>query len=87
MGTDGALEFPNLKIWRHRDLPYDWENAIEENSIQSKMSDAFQKQIRHFCKVIEGLESPRTSAEDATMTLRSVLAVLESAKTGRRVHI
>jgi len=87
MGTDGALEFPNLRIWRYRDLPYDWENIIEARSVESIMSDAFVEQILHFCEVIKGLESPRTNAEDATSTLRSVLAVLESAKVGKRVIV
>ncbi len=87
MGTEGSLEFPNLKVWRHQSLPYDWENMIEGEAVESKMTDAFVEQILHFSRVIQGLENPRTSAEDATMTLRSVLAVLKSARTGKRVHI
>jgi predicted dehydrogenase len=47
--------------------------------------DAYQRQLRHFGRVIRGEESPRVTARDAMRTLAVCLAVLQSASSGREV--
>jgi len=87
MGTDGALEFPNLKLWKTPSRTAQWRNPLEATDGSMLMEDAFVEQLNHFCQVIRGAEKPRISARDATQTLRATLAVYEAARTGTRVML
>ena len=81
MGTDAALDFPNLVLWHHNSSVPDWKHAIERQDMACELTDAFTSQIAHFCAVIRGQEEPRITARDATDTLRATLAIFEAAKT------
>lgn len=87
MGTDAALDFPNLTLWTHEGGKIDWNHAMTARAIDLELGDAFAAQCRHFCAVIRGDEAPRITAADATETLRATLAVFEAAETGRRVNL
>ena len=85
-GTKGALEFPNLRHWTSDGL----ESWITPKVCQDHplaLGDAFVGQIEHFAEVIAGRTVPRITAADATESLRATLAVLDSAKTGRRIDL
>ncbi len=86
MGTEGSLEFPNLKVWTSRGTS-EWRNPLAAQDLSGPLEDAFSNQIVHFAKVIRGDEQPRISARDAADTLRATLAVYEAAKSGRRVTL
>ena len=85
MGTKGALEFPNLILWKHAKSPRDWHHGMQSHRRDVTLEDAFVAQIQHFVEVIRGDASPRISARDATDTLRATLAVYRAASSGRRV--
>jgi predicted dehydrogenase len=87
MGTEAALEFPNLRIWHYGDGERGWNFAMRPQDISVPLGDAFATQCAHFCAVIKGEEPPRVSAEDAMKSLAATLAVFEAMDTGRRVII
>jgi predicted dehydrogenase len=91
MGSKGALEFPNLRLWQHEN-PDDpsvghWHYPLKSTEIEFSNEDAFHAQCRHFCSVIRGAEKPCITARDGTNTLRATLAVFDSANTGQRVEL
>jgi len=55
--------------------------------ISTPTVDPFIVQCEHFCDVIEGKKPPRVDAEDAAKTLEATLAVLDAARTGKRVEL
>ena len=83
-GTAGALEFPDLALWRQTE-GVGWNHPIARHPVPVKGTDAYARQCAHFCAVIRGNEAPIISAEDGARTLRAVTAVFEAAETGRRV--
>lgn len=87
MGSEAALDFPNLTLWRHRQGEAGWNHLMQPTDISLPLDDAFTAQCAHFCAVIRGDETPRITARDAAMTLRATLAVFEAAQSGRRVAV
>ncbi len=85
-GTKGALEFPNLRHWTSDGLE-SWITPKSYRDYPLGLGDAFVRQIEHFADVIDGRALPRITAADATESLRATLAVLDSAKSGRRVDL
>lgn len=85
VGTEGALEFPILKLWKSVSGDNDWTDELAADDLGGELEDAYINQINHFADVINGRDAPRISAQDASDTLKATLAVLEAAKTGARV--
>lgn len=85
-GTLGALEFPNLALWR-QDRGAGWQFPIRRQPVAVQRADAYARQCAHFCAVIRGRADPLISARDGARTLRAVTAVFEAAETGRRVAL
>jgi len=83
-GTKGALEFPDLAVWKHTGGE-GWNHPMERHGVPYAGADAYARQCAHFCAVIRGDEAPIITAQDAARTLASVAAVFEAAETGRRV--
>ena len=86
MGTTGALEFPNLAIWRQAD-GVGWHHPIERETIAVDLGDAYERQCAHFCAVIRGEVEPIITAQDGARSLRAVTAVFEAAESGQRVRL
>ena len=84
-GTLGALEFPDLIIWKHTGEHESWHDPIEAHRVEWATADAFVRQCAHFCAVIRGDDPPLIPAEDGARTLAVTLAVFEAAASGRRV--
>ncbi len=85
MGTEAALEFPNLMLWRHKYGPTSWDHLIDSELIPMTFEDAYIAECQHFSAVIRGEETPRIDARDGANTLRATLAILEAAETGQRI--
>jgi predicted dehydrogenase len=85
-GTEAAMEFPRLRIWRQIGEP-DWRNEIAAASVRPAREDVYAIQIAHFARVIRGEEEPIVSGRDGQRTLAATLAVLEAAKTGQSVRL
>ncbi|MGI9419295.1 MAG: Gfo/Idh/MocA family protein [Geminicoccaceae bacterium] len=86
IGTEAALEFPRLKIWRH-DGATDWNSPLSATSHPLPMVDVYTEQIAHFARVIRGEEAPIISGADATRSLAATLAVVEAAESGKTISL
>ena len=85
-GSEAALAFPGLEIWRYGDAKKrGWSHPLERVDTSIGQVDAIAEQLKHFCRVIRGEEAPRITATDATRTLAATLAVHEAARSGRPV--
>jgi len=86
LGSDGSLEFPDLHLWRYRiDGEPGWTRPITREGRVVMPQDAYRRQLRHFCRVIDKQEEPLVGAEDARRSLQVTAAILRSAATGRTV--
>ena len=79
LGSEGSLEFPNLKFWKSDGLP-DWKHKLGCEDIQQLKEDPFVKQVSHFCRVIKELELPIIDASDGVKSLKICLQILSESK-------
>lgn len=85
-GTEGSLAVPKLELWRYRGAK-GWTAPLACTRVAVEPADPQARQIRHFCKVIRGEESPRIDGADATRTLAATLAVKCAAESGHPVTL
>ncbi len=85
--TNGAVEFPKLKIWSEVSKGQGWNSILKQKQLEVPFVDAYVFQLRHFCNVIQRIEEPITNGEDAKKTLKATVAVFNSAKTGSRINL
>lgn len=89
-GTDGVIEWMSdnaQTLYTHLANPPETE-ADEVAVPSAKAADSpFTAQLGHFYKSIEDNTEPLVTAEDALAALEIGLAAIESAKTGKPVHI
>ncbi len=83
-GTRGALELPNLRLWRNVDKRSWWE-PMESETIAVEPEDPLIRQIRHFADVIRGDAAPLVSGREGLRTLAAVEAVKLAARRGGAV--
>jgi len=89
IGTEGSLEFPNLKLWSYdkKTNINNWKDKLIKNEIHYTELDPYISQINHFKDVIERKIEPITDAEDGMTTLKVALSTLESADTNKTIKI
>jgi len=80
-GERGSLGVPTLRLRTYRGEP-SWQTPLQTRRVSVAPTDPLVRQLDHFCEVIRGTAAPRVSAEDAARTLRTTLAVAESARQG-----
>ena len=85
LGTEGALDFPNLTLWSHADNDGDWYDEITAEQIKTPFVDAYIAQCRHLCAIVHGTETPIIDARNGSKSLAATLAAASSAASGRRV--
>ena len=85
--TNGAVEFPKLKIWSEVSKGQGWKSTLKQKELEIPFVDAYSLQLKHFCNVIRKIEEPITSGDDGKRTLKATVAVFNSAKTGSRVNL
>ncbi|MGI9421134.1 MAG: Gfo/Idh/MocA family protein [Geminicoccaceae bacterium] len=85
-GTEAAMEFPRLRIWRH-DGAVDWNSPLASEELALPKLDVYTKQLAHFARVIRGEEAPIITGEDASRSLAATLAVIEAADAGRTITL
>ncbi|MEL6962045.1 MAG: Gfo/Idh/MocA family oxidoreductase [Pseudomonadota bacterium] len=84
-GTNAAMEFPRLTIWRHQ-TAIDWNHPIAAETVSLPMIDVYAEQIAHFVRVIRDEEEPIITGKDASQSLAATLAVIEAAETRKAVR-
>lgn len=88
VGSAGALDFPNLTLWRHADpAKCDWRHPLAAQAVRTGDIDIYAEQMRHFCAAMRGEEPPITSAEDGARSLFATLGVLRAAREGVPVRL
>ena len=87
VGTQGSLEFPNLKLWSYKNEGDNWKSELESFNYDLDEVDPYISQINHFIDVINKKVDPITNASDAKRTLKVALSILESAKLNSIVKI
>lgn len=85
-GTEGALELPRLRLWRHEGKRSWWSPIVAETPPRGQ-GDPLTIQIRHFAAVIRGAEKPLVSGREGMNTLAVIEAILTAAKTQQRVKL
>ena len=85
-GTEAAMEFPRLRIWRH-DGNVDWNSPLSSEDVALPKVDVYTEQVAHFTRVIRGEENPIISGEDASRSLAATLAVIEAARSKTVVEL
>ncbi|MDC0093764.1 Gfo/Idh/MocA family oxidoreductase [Alphaproteobacteria bacterium] len=89
IGTEGSLEFPNLRLWEYKNKnnSNNWKDEIVQTIINTPDVDPYISQIKHFMDVVDRKVEPVTGANDAEQTLKVALSILESANNGKTVVI
>ena len=83
LGTNGALAFPAMELWRYADEGMKgWAHPLDCERVEVETSDPLQKQIEHFCNVIMGKETSVLDAENGAKSLAVALAVQKSSLQG-----
>lgn len=85
LGTEGALDFPNLTLWSHASEDGNWHDEITAERIETPFIDAYIAQCRHLCAIVRGTETPIIDARNGSKSLAATLAAANSAASGRRV--
>ena len=85
-GSEGSLSLPKLEHWNYDGHQGWWEPLLRE-SLTVEPVEPLAEQIRHFCAVIRGTETPITDAADAARTLAVIEAVGEAARRGSPVTV
>lgn len=85
-GTHGSLAVPTMEVWTQAE-PRSWKEPFLHRRLPIESIDPLQRQLDHFCDVIEGRVPPLIDAADGLATLAATLAVRTSARERRRVEI
>jgi predicted dehydrogenase len=85
-GTHGSLTVPHLDIWQN-DSKRSWWEPIQCTRIPFEAQDPLALQVRHFCQVVRGEETPLVSGREGLKTLKVIVAAKEAAVTGQLIHI
>src|SRR5262245_5166848 len=85
-GTQGSLALPTMTLWRQPG-PASWTEPFEKSTLPLPSVDPLQRQLDHFCDVVERRAPPRVSVADALNTLAATLAVHQAARRGERVDV
>ena len=79
LGSEGALAFPRMELWRYRDPSRaGWQHPLGRTRREVAPADPLVLQLKHFCRVVRGRELPLVDGADGARTLAVALAVQES---------
>ena len=87
VGTEGSLEFPNLKMWKYKGKGIDWRDELYSDIIKTSNVDPYVFQINHFKDIINRKIEPITDSDDGKLTLKVALSIIESAKKKKVIEI
>jgi predicted dehydrogenase len=85
-GTQGSLSVPTMRL-KIFEGERSWWAPFATSTESVQRSDPLANQVKHFAQVILGEAEPICSGRDGLKTMQVVDAVVESARTGRPVHI
>lgn len=86
-GTEGALAFPRMELWKYVDEDRrGWQHPMEKSVMAVRRGDSLTLQLSHFCDVVRGTRPPLVDARDGTRSLAAALAVLESIASNKPIR-
>src|SRR4030043_583760 len=75
-GTEGVVTFPRMKKFFYRaPEKAGWHFPLSEEGMKIDREDPYTRQIRNFCGVIQGSETPKIDGVDARKTLEGTVAI------------
>lgn len=87
--TEGALEFPVLKIWRDAERGIgDWSKSLVGEAINVEPEVPLRAQLNHFIRLINGQDQePHVTGREGLQSLIVTRAIMQSAREQRPVSI
>ena len=86
-GTRGSIAFPSMRLFFYDDNRFGWEEPLLEETFSCVKNDPMTAELSHFIQVVQGLEEPLVTGEDALETLRIIQAAKQSALHRQVVHL
>ncbi|WP_109479771.1 Gfo/Idh/MocA family oxidoreductase [Paraburkholderia sp. C35] len=82
-GDMGSLSVPTMRLKTYaRKEDRSWWKPFDTTVAHVERTDPLERQLEHFCDVIEGRAQPLVTVRDGLQNLRVVEAIAESARTG-----
>ena len=86
-GTEGALAFPQMELWKYPDRDRrGWQHPMEKSVVSVSRADSLTLQLAHFCDVVRETRPPLVDARDGARSLAAALAVLESIASNKPIR-
>lgn len=85
-GSAGGLSLPDLALWTHEGTP-DWRKTLTRSVLTVEPEDCYQAQLRHFGRVIGGMEPSLVPALEGARNLAALAAIRTSAAAGREMPV
>lgn len=80
-GTEGSLALPSLRWWRQTQTR-SWSQPFDTGQLTFTPADPLERQLDHFCDIIERGATPLVPAREAIQSLRALLT-LKAATAGQ----
>ena len=85
-GTEGSIQFPNLKLWTYKKERSWWNKILVKNNRDKKDSKTLVNQIDHFADVINKKAKPKVSAVCSDSVIVPFEAFITSNKEKKTEH-
>jgi predicted dehydrogenase len=76
-GTGGSLALPSLRWWRQG--VGSWASPFETGRLEFTPADPLDRQLDHFCDVIEGVAEPLVGVEEGLRSLEALEGIWRAA--------
>lgn len=87
-GTKASIAMPSMEKYYYLEKEREgWRWPISNFRIELERVNPMLLEIHNFCKVIRKEEQPVTTAVDAKESLKVILAIKESARSGKAIRI
>ena len=87
-GTKGSIAMPSMEKYYYIEGEREgWRWPITNSRIEILRVNPMLEEMYNFCRIIRGQEVPTTTAEDAKESLKVILAIKESARSGKTIQI
>ena len=87
-GSQGSLTFPQLNVWSYpAGSPRGWQQPLTTQRSSCDAEDPLPIQLDHFLNVAQQRETPLVDARDASRSLATALAVLDSATQHKPISV
>ena len=86
-GTNGSVQFPNLKHWYNKGERSWWRKIYHKDSSTRESKNTLVNQIDHLCDVVLKKAKPKISGNDGLQSLRIFAAIIKSSKSGKKIKV